>query len=291
MSKKSASKIKKTVSFSDTLPNETSTSNDGKGNTKISNTAVNSSESNDWKEKEDDDSNGKKISSIEPAPVFKSTFAIVPYHYLLVLFSMFYHHNITQDVILGLKQSLILLIGLQIVYGYILLFELVPPSASKVKKSAKQMKQQNSDINFLYIFASLVLSCLLAFPVYVIIVLFGAPFLSLTLQTLLLSLHFSLITIFPLFIVYNFTKANDFNHYCYLIFSNFSTDTLLNHQVYFISIGGVIGTWLGVFPIPLDWDRDWQKWPITLIVGGYTGSVIGALFSSALNFYLSKKSN
>ena len=24
-------------------------------------------------------------------------------------------------------------------------------------------------------------------------------------------------------------------------------------------------------PIPLDWDRDWQKWPVTIVTGAYLG--------------------
>ena len=24
-------------------------------------------------------------------------------------------------------------------------------------------------------------------------------------------------------------------------------------------------------PIPLDWDRDWQKWPVTIVTGSYIG--------------------
>lgn len=32
-----------------------------------------------------------------------------------------------------------------------------------------------------------------------------------------------------------------------------------------------VGAWLGAIPIPLDWDRDWQKWPVTIVVGAYLG--------------------
>ena len=24
-------------------------------------------------------------------------------------------------------------------------------------------------------------------------------------------------------------------------------------------------------PIPLDWDREWQKWPVTIVTGSYLG--------------------
>lgn len=39
--------------------------------------------------------------------------------------------------------------------------------------------------------------------------------------------------------------------------------------------GAVAGAWLGAVPIPLDWDREWQKWPVTIVVGVYLGYIIG----------------
>ena len=36
-----------------------------------------------------------------------------------------------------------------------------------------------------------------------------------------------------------------------------------------------MGAWLGAVPIPLDWDRDWQKWPVTVVTGAYIGFLVG----------------
>ena len=41
------------------------------------------------------------------------------------------------------------------------------------------------------------------------------------------------------------------------------------------TVGCVVGAWLGAVPIPLDWDRDWQKWPVTIVTGVYIGFVVG----------------
>lgn len=41
-------------------------------------------------------------------------------------------------------------------------------------------------------------------------------------------------------------------------------------------VGAVVGAWLGAVPIPLDWDREWQKWPVTVVVGTYLGYVLGS---------------
>lgn len=40
-------------------------------------------------------------------------------------------------------------------------------------------------------------------------------------------------------------------------------------------MGAFIGAWLGAVPIPLDWDREWQAWPITIVTGAYLGYGLG----------------
>jgi phosphatidylinositol glycan class F len=40
-------------------------------------------------------------------------------------------------------------------------------------------------------------------------------------------------------------------------------------------VGAFVGAWLGAVPIPLDWDREWQKWPVTIVTGIYLGYVLG----------------
>jgi phosphatidylinositol glycan class F len=42
-----------------------------------------------------------------------------------------------------------------------------------------------------------------------------------------------------------------------------------------MAMGALVGAWVGAIPIPLDWDREWQKWPVTIICGMYTGAVLG----------------
>lgn len=41
-----------------------------------------------------------------------------------------------------------------------------------------------------------------------------------------------------------------------------------------IAAGAVFGAWLGAFVIPLDWDRWWQKWPLSSTFGACTGRLI-----------------
>jgi phosphatidylinositol glycan class F len=46
-------------------------------------------------------------------------------------------------------------------------------------------------------------------------------------------------------------------------------------EVFGAAVGALLGAWLGAVPIPLDWDREWQKWPVTVITGAYGGYVVG----------------
>jgi phosphatidylinositol glycan class F len=49
-----------------------------------------------------------------------------------------------------------------------------------------------------------------------------------------------------------------------------------------MSTGACVGSWIGAIPIPLDWDREWQKWPVTIVVGLYIGAVVGKLVGGYL---------
>jgi len=55
------------------------------------------------------------------------------------------------------------------------------------------------------------------------------------------------------------------------------------------ALGAIVGAWAGALPIPLDWDRPWQTWPVTCSIGcvlGATLSGIVALFFSTPRFPL-----
>jgi len=41
------------------------------------------------------------------------------------------------------------------------------------------------------------------------------------------------------------------------------------------AMGTIVGAWTGAIPIPLDWDREWQKWPVTVVTGAYLGWAVG----------------
>lgn len=44
----------------------------------------------------------------------------------------------------------------------------------------------------------------------------------------------------------------------------------------------LVGAWIGAFPIPLDWDRPWQVWPIPCVIGAIVGYITGLGASTVL---------
>lgn len=194
-------------------------------------------------------------------PQFKNKLLAIPFHNLLVLVGMF-QLGLLDDITGVLLKSFLTLIPIQIGYDYILLLNL------------KKKKKDSSNVPLL-IASSIVVSILLAIPLYILLVLFGAPFLSYNLETGLLCLHLSMLAFNPLLVIFKF----DFRLFAHLFQIDKIYKTIFANPVLSASLMALIGTWFGVLPIPLDWDRPWQQWPITLVVGVYVGSISGSLVS------------
>lgn len=122
---------------------------------------------------------------------------------------------------------------------------------------------------------------------HVLAILFGAPFLESTAETFHLGMTLSTTVILPALCVIGTNTSQWIK-----VFAQNSPDLGLESVLYYSAICSVIGAWLGAFPIPLDWDRPWQEWPITCIVGtllGYSvGLVIGTLHLY-VNYYRIKR--
>ncbi|KAG6730231.1 hypothetical protein I3842_01G070200 [Carya illinoinensis] len=46
--------------------------------------------------------------------------------------------------------------------------------------------------------------------------------------------------------------------------------------------GAIIGAWLGAWPMPLDWERPWQEWPICVSYGAMAGYLVAIVVSFSL---------
>ncbi|KAG7191484.1 Glycosylphosphatidylinositol (GPI) anchor assembly protein [Scheffersomyces spartinae] len=208
----------------------------------------------------------KKVgSSSKTAPILTNRILLIPIHYALNLAGMFWFGLMENTQKTLLKGALNLAV-MQIAYDYLIV--------RLLKTSAK-----DSTNTPLLVIGSIIVCLLLSFPLSVLLIILGAPVTSHLYLTYLLALHLSLIVINPILVVYQF-QLDKF--YQSLQFSNDSQvfkSVILKSSILLSAFLAVLGTWLGVIPIPLDWDRPWQAWPITLVTGGYTGAFLGGLIS------------
>ncbi|KAF2800239.1 hypothetical protein K505DRAFT_320632 [Melanomma pulvis-pyrius CBS 109.77] len=185
--------------------------------------------------------------------------------------------SIVADPVPALLSSLIPLAILQIVFVAICL----PPTGSNTvvvekKKPGEKKKAPESPISRKIIpaFLSLLLSVLFATPLLAAtLVLFGAPISTHYFHTLLCAAHISLLATLPLVYVHG-VDGQTWREVVALL--------LPVDEVYGGMIGTVIGAWLGAVPIPLDWDREWQKWPVTIVTGAYIGFAVGKLVGGTI---------
>jgi len=99
-------------------------------------------------------------------------------------------------------------------------------------------------------------------------VLFGAPLTSKQPETLLCAAHISLLSSVPLIYCHGVDTAK---------WKDIAAFNAPIDEVFGASLGTLLGAWIGAIPIPLDWDREWQKWPITIVTGAYIGFAVGKL--------------
>ncbi|KAL2131923.1 hypothetical protein VTI74DRAFT_4450 [Chaetomium olivicolor] len=122
---------------------------------------------------------------------------------------------------------------------------------------------------------ALVLSLLLTPLLYAVLVLFGAPFLTHGAHTLLCAAHLAVLALFPLFYVHGVDGA------AWRAVGGFSAPL---DEAFGGMVGAVVGAWLGAVPIPLDWDRDWQRWPVTVLAGMFGGYVAGRVLGGTVGW-------
>ncbi|KAG7876159.1 hypothetical protein KL938_004831 [Ogataea parapolymorpha] len=200
----------------------------------------------------------------KPSPAF----LLLPFHSLAIVYALFYHYNISSKVISALHSSTLAVLTLQFGFGLITL------TTIKNKKRAKKHRGPNGG-ELMYLVISSLISGFAAVPIFLVLLVFGAPIGSLTEETAFLALHLSFLTVFPLLLVYKFTDPDAGDTWIRLL--TFQVPAFYRNQIYLQAMGALVGCWFGVIPIPLDWDRDWQQWPITLLAGAYVGSFAGSL--------------
>ncbi|KAL8883187.1 MAG: hypothetical protein Q9192_007376 [Flavoplaca navasiana] len=201
------------------------------------------------------------------------------YHHIhpILLLSLFYlsFPLLVANPISTLSKLVFPVAGLQILYCVLCL-----PIAKngvlpvKAKPKAKPGVKKGKEMGVVWekvVPASLatLLTFLLASPlVTIILILFGAPLTTHFAHNILCGTHMALLMFQPLFYVYGVDAV---------MWREICSAFLPWDGVWGGTVGTMLGAWCGAVPIPLDWDREWQKWPITIVTGAYIGWAIGRL--------------
>ncbi|KAJ5911935.1 Glycosylphosphatidylinositol anchor biosynthesis protein 11 [Penicillium subrubescens] len=120
-------------------------------------------------------------------------------------------------------------------------------------------------------FLSFALTSLLATPlIAVLLVLFGAPLTTHNAETILCAAHMALLSATGLVYVHGVEAS---------VWKEVWGIARPVDAVWGSALGTGLGAWFGAIPIPLDWDRPWQAFPITILTGAYIGYAVGSLVS------------
>ncbi|KAJ4718675.1 phosphatidylinositol-glycan biosynthesis class F protein-like [Melia azedarach] len=106
----------------------------------------------------------------------------------------------------------------------------------------------------------------------------GAPVGSQYFQrTINWSLLMSLFTFVPPASVFG-SSSEDWRR----IFANTKPKGSLDYMICLPAHGAVVGAWFGAWPMPLDWERPWQEWPICVTYGAVAGYLVAMVASLVL---------
>ncbi|KAF5875197.1 putative recombination hotspot-binding protein [Botrytis fragariae] len=187
-----------------------------------------------------------------------------------ILLSAYYFrfNALVADPVHTLLHSLLPVALLQVAYAVACLPAAGSNMAKKLKPGEKRKGLEGGEYNhkiFTTIFA-LILTATTVPAVTALQILFGAPFTTHIEHTLLSSAHISLLALFPLFYIHGVDSVR------WLEVASLYAPI---DEVFGAALGCALGAWLGAVPIPLDWDREWQKWPVTVVTGAFGGYVVG----------------
>ena len=104
----------------------------------------------------------------------------------------------------------------------------------------------------------------------------GAPLFTKFYETMVFSLMMATFVVLPFFLVFGL----DFN-VLWKIYITGETPSNIGHFIRYTGLGSFAGAWIGAAAIPLDWNRPWQKWPISVFAGGWVGYLVGFILHTA----------
>ncbi|KAI0108299.1 GPI biosynthesis protein family Pig-F-domain-containing protein [Daldinia grandis] len=223
----------------------------------------------------------EKDAQSQPVQIIASSQAQVARHLqpvLLVSLFLARFKALVADPVSAMSSSLPVVMAIQVTYAVVCLPPVGSHAAKPVKKARvgekKKVGLESTGPNIaVTTLVALILSAIASLALHVVLVLFGAPFLTHIENTFLCSTHLSILGLFPLF----YTRGVSSNDWHEILSASAPFDEAFGGL-----IGACVGAWLGAVPIPLDWDREWQKWPVTIVCGVYAGYLVGKLLGGTV---------
>ncbi|KAF9045283.1 GPI biosynthesis protein family Pig-F-domain-containing protein, partial [Panaeolus papilionaceus] len=135
---------------------------------------------------------------------------------------------------------------------------------------------------------ALLLTLAASIAIHITLIVFGAPITSYILKTSLLSLLLAIMTVYPpAFVIgvpFGRTNLSVVKRWTWVrLFVELSTRTPVERALVYPAVGTLVGCWLGIIPIALDWDRPWQAWPLTPTFAAIGGYIISSLLALTIN--------
>ncbi|NXX81005.1 PIGF protein, partial [Urocolius indicus] len=150
-------------------------------------------------------------------------------------------------------------------FNIILHFVLKPNLTPKRSSFAHKISR------FLKSCVSFFVSCVLF---HAIIVLYGAPLIESVTETFLLAVLLSTFTTLQCLCLLGPNIQAWIR-----VFTKNGAMSIWESSLQITTICSILGAWFGAFPIPLDWDRPWQVWPISCSLGATFGYVAGLIIA------------
>ncbi|GME43972.1 Recombination hotspot-binding protein [Neofusicoccum parvum] len=210
-------------------------------------------------------SSSPSSSSSKPIETLNTDIARIYTHlhpFLVVSIFALQFNGVVADPAASLFNALIPLSVLQVVYAILCL----PAAGSSSSKSSGARRKGpggkaeagvSSKVSTAVL--SLILSTIAGVPlVSIILILFGAPLTTHLGHTVLCAAHIAYLAAVPTIYAFGVDGAK----WRELVALMVPVDEVVG-----AAIGTLVGAWAGAVPIPLDWDREWQKWPVTIVCG------------------------
>ncbi|KAI8100182.1 GPI biosynthesis protein Pig-F [Halteromyces radiatus] len=121
-----------------------------------------------------------------------------------------------------------------------------------------------------------------------VIVLFGASLFDKFYSTALFASFLAIVTVMSAFQCLAPTTGSIWMK----VYLQHSPTTTIEIYSYTQVICALLGAWIGAIVLPLDWEREWQEWPISCVVSTFLGHFVGVVTGfawSSLKLLFSKK--